>query len=152
MGAGEELVQRDEVAKALAHLLPVDGNHVVVHPVFYHGFALRCHGLCYLALVVGEDEVHAAAVDVEVAAEVLASHRRALAVPSRETVTPGRGPAHDVLRLRLLPQGEVYLVFLLAHAVELSAGIDDVLQVASRQDAVVVVVVVLFDVEVDRAV
>ena len=31
--ACEELVEGDEVAQRLAHLLPVDGNHVVVHPV-----------------------------------------------------------------------------------------------------------------------
>jgi hypothetical protein len=55
------------------------------------------HGLCNLALVVGEHKVHAAAVDVEVVAQILSSHGGALAVPAREAVAPGRGPAHDVL-------------------------------------------------------
>jgi hypothetical protein len=38
--AGEELLKGDEVAERLAHLLAVDGNHVVVHPVVHHLVAL----------------------------------------------------------------------------------------------------------------
>ena len=152
MRAGEELVEGDEVAEALAHLLPVDGDHVVVHPVFDHLVALRGHGLGYLALVVGEDEVHPAAVDVEVGPEVFAPHGRALAVPAGEAFAPGAGPSHDVFRLCVLPEGEVHLVAFLAHAVELARVVDDVFEVAAREDAVVVVAVVFFDVEVDAAV
>jgi len=35
MLAGKELRQRDEVAQRLAHLLALDGDHVVVHPVLH---------------------------------------------------------------------------------------------------------------------
>ena len=64
--ASEELFKGDEVAERLAHLLTVDGNHVVVHPVVYHLVALRSHSLGYLAFVVREYEVHSASVNVEV--------------------------------------------------------------------------------------
>jgi hypothetical protein len=37
--AGEKLIQSDEVAQRLAHLLAVDGNHIVVHPVSHTTFA-----------------------------------------------------------------------------------------------------------------
>ena len=85
----KELLQRDEVVVRLTHLLAVDGQHVVVHPVLHGLMPHRGHSLRNLALVVGEDEVHTAAVDVELLAEVLAAHRRAFAVPAGEAVAPG---------------------------------------------------------------
>ena len=96
--ASEELLQSDEVTKTLTHLLTVDGNHIVVHPVMNHLVALRSHSLRNLALVVRENQIHAATVNIEVAAQVLASHRSTLAVPARETITPRTRPAHDMLR------------------------------------------------------
>ena len=148
MVSGEELVEGDEVVVRLAHLLPGNGNHVVVHPILYHGMSLACHSLCDFALMVGEHKVHAASVDVELLAEVLASHGRTLAVPSGESLAPWRGPAHDVLGLCLLPERKVHLVLLLAHTVEFAAGIVDILKVASGKDAVLVVLVVFHDVEI----
>ena len=88
MLSAEELRQGDEVIVALAHLLAVDGDHVVVYPVVHHLAALRCHSLCYLALMVGEDEVHAATVDVEVLSQILLAHGGALAVPAWEALAP----------------------------------------------------------------
>ena len=127
----EELLECDKVAERLAHLLAVDGDHVVVHPVVNHLVALRCHGLRNLTFVVGENQVHATSVDVEVGAQVLAAHGGALTVPSREAVAPWRGPSHDVLGLRLLPKGEVGLVVLLRRAGQVAALVDDVLEVAA---------------------
>ena len=151
--AGKELRQGDEVVVRLAHLLAVDGYHVVVHPVCHHGVSLACLCLCYLALVVGEDEVKSSAVYVEALAQVLLAHCRALAVPSWETLAPGTWPVHDVLGACLLPQGKVCLVALLTHAGQsVAAGILDVLQRASAQYAVLVVLVVSLYVEVYGAV
>ena len=82
----------------------------------------------------------------------MSSHSGALAVPAREAVAPGRWPAHDVLGLCLLPQGEVGLVALLAHPVEFAAGILHVVEVASAQSAIVVVAVIFLHVEIDAAV
>ena len=96
--ACEELLQGNEVTQALTHLLTVDGNHIVVHPVMNHLVALRSHSLSNLALVVRENQIHAATVNIKVAAQVLASHRSTLAVPARETITPRTRPAHDMLR------------------------------------------------------
>ena len=102
--------------------------------------------------MVREYEVHASAVNVEVAAQVLTSHGRALAVPSREPVAPLAGPAHNMLGRGFLPQGEVGLVVLFAHTVDLAAGILDVLQRAAAQPSIVVFLVVGLDIEVHRAV
>ena len=84
----KELLQGDEVTQRLTHLLAVDGNHVVMHPVFHHVVALRGHALGYLTLMMREHKVHATAMNVEMLTKIFASHSRALAVPSGETVAP----------------------------------------------------------------
>src|SRR5262249_10851478 len=65
------------------------------------GLALRD-----LVLVVREDQVLAAAMDVERLAEVFHGHRRALDVPARPPRTP-RALPRGLARLRALPQREV---------------------------------------------
>jgi len=127
MGASEELLKRNEVAEALAHLLSVDGNHVVVHPVVNHLVALRSHSLRYLALMMREDEVHAASVNIEMAAQIFSAHSSTLAMPAGETIAPRTWPAHDVLGRGLLPKGKVGLIFLLADTGKLTAFVDDIL-------------------------
>ena len=64
-----------------------------------------------LVLVVREDDVHAAAVDVEGLAQVLHAHRRALDVPARPARAPGRVPRR-LARLGALPEDEVAHVLL----------------------------------------
>ena len=96
--ACEELLQGNEVTKTLTHLLTIDGNHIVVHPVMNHLVALRSHSLSNLALMMRENQIHAATMNIEVTAQVLTSHRSTLAVPSWESIAPRTRPAHDVLR------------------------------------------------------
>ena len=105
-----------------------------------------------LALVVREHQVHAATVDIELAAEVFFAHHRALEVPARETFAPGGRPAHDVFGLRLLPEGEVVGGALVALPVQRAGAFQGVVEVAPGQDAVVEVAVVLLHVEIDAAV
>ena len=88
MVARKELLQRDEVVIRLTHLLTVDGQHVVVHPVLDGGMTHRGLSLGYLTLMVWKHEVHAATVDIELLAQILTSHRCTFAVPARESVTP----------------------------------------------------------------
>ena len=118
----------------------------------YHVVALRSYGLCDFAFVVREYEVHAATVDVEVGAEIFTAHRGAFAVPTGETIAPRRRPAHDVFGLGFLPEREVDLVALFAHAVELAAGVAHIVEVAAGEHAVVVFLVVFFHVEINRTV
>ena len=152
MVAGEQLRQRDEVAQGLAHLLPVDGDHVVVHPVMYPLCAPGSHILGDFALMMREHQVHAAAMDVELVSEVLLSHDRALQVPSRETLAPRGRPFHDMLRLGFLPQGEVERSVLVALAVQRARPFESRVQAAPGKDAVAVVFVVFLHVEIHGAV
>ena len=99
------LLQRGEVAERAGHLLAADVDHGVVEPVAGEALpgALR---LGPLVLVVGEDEVHAAAVDVEAFAQQPDRHGRALDVPAGPARAPGRLPRR-LAGLGRLPQGEV---------------------------------------------
>src|SRR5699024_10985682 len=63
-------------------------------------------GLGALVLVVREDEIDAAPMDVELATEVVRGHGGARQVPSRASVPP-RGRPTGFAGLRLLPQCEI---------------------------------------------
>ena len=83
-----------------------------MHPDAGEGHA-GCLGLGDLVLVVGEDEVAAAAVDVEAGAQVAQPHGGALDVPARAPLAPGAVPEVIVLAgLGGLPDGEVERVLL----------------------------------------
>ena len=83
----QDVFGEHEVAERLRHLLPVDGDEPVVHPVARERVA-RGRGLGELVLVVREAQVETAAVDVELGAEVSTRHRGALDMPTRATRTP----------------------------------------------------------------
>ena len=55
MIAGKELFECNKVPEALSHLLSVDGNHIIMHPVMHHLVALTGHSLCDFAFVMRED-------------------------------------------------------------------------------------------------
>jgi hypothetical protein len=111
----QELINRDQVAQALRHLLALELEHAVVHPVAGEGLAGVRLGLRDLVLVMREDQVVAAAVDVDLFAQELHAHGRAFDVPARPALAPGALPAR-LARLRSLPEGEVALLQLLLAA------------------------------------
>src|SRR3712207_1851667 len=123
-----------------------------MHPVMHHLVALTSHGLGYLALVMGEHQVHAATMYIEVLAQVFAPHGRAFAVPTGEAVAPVARPSHDMFGLGGLPEGEVGLVTLLVGSCQVAAVVDDVGKVTPREDAVPMVFIIFLDVEIYRAV
>src|SRR3954468_22536628 len=92
-------------------------------------------GLGDLVLMVGEDQVRPAAVDVEVQAEDLLRHGRALDVPARPATAPGGLPERVLALLVSLPEGEVLRVALEARGVVLA--LLHLLERAVRQLAVV---------------
>ena len=152
MTAGEEVFKGDEVIVALAHLLALNGNHVVVHPGVHGGFALCCHALGNLTFMMREDEVEATAVNVKLGAEVLLPHCGTFQMPSGETVAPGRRPTHDVFGSRLFPQGEIEGEALLVLPVEGAGGRLQIFYVAARKHSVAMVGIILAHIEVYRAV
>ena len=84
----KELLQGNEVVVRLTHLLAINRQHIVVHPVFHSGMSHRSLCLGNLTLVMREDQVHATTVDIKLLAQILPAHSRALTVPARETIAP----------------------------------------------------------------
>src|SRR3954454_18718487 len=102
----QRLAQRDDVAARLRHLLDGEPQHPVVHPEPRKLVPERAR-LGDLVLVVGEDQVEPAAVDLERGAEVLLRHRRAVDVPARPALSPRRLPRGVLALLAPLPEREV---------------------------------------------
>src|SRR5581483_10081037 len=102
----EHVAKRAVVAERLRHLLAAEREHPVVHPDLRELVAARVR-LRDLVLVMREDEVEPAAVDLEGRPERSAGHRRALDVPARPPRPPRRRPRGVLAGLRRLPQREV---------------------------------------------
>mmetsp|Transcript_26406 Transcript_26406/g.82326 ORF Transcript_26406/g.82326 Transcript_26406/m.82326 type:complete len:207 (-) Transcript_26406:147-767(-) len=114
-GVLADVAERPEIAQRLAHLLAVDVHEAVVHPAVAERRAVRRLGLGDLVLVVREDEVDAAGVEVQRRPEVALRHRRALDVPARAAGAPRRVPGDLAVRiLARLPEREVLRRALLA--------------------------------------
>ncbi len=96
VGHLEQVAHEDQVAQRLAHLLAVVGDHRRVHPVPGQGLAGDRRALGDLALVVGEDQVGAAAVEVEGGAVGGQHHGRAFDVPARPAGAEGGVPGRLV--------------------------------------------------------
>src|SRR6266853_3424383 len=90
-----QLVHSDEIAERFRHLLARRrGEEAVMQPVARERrAAMGADALGDLVLVVREDEVEPAALDVEGLAEGLLSHRRAFDVPARPAALPWAVPA-----------------------------------------------------------
>src|SRR5205807_879841 len=102
-----DLADGDDVAERLRHLLAAEVEHAGVEPVAGEGaLAEGPLRLRDLVLVVREDEVTAATVDVERLAQVAVHHGRALDVPAGAPGAPGAVPGR-LARLRAFPEREV---------------------------------------------
>src|SRR5262245_11515102 len=107
----ERLADRRDVADRLRHLLPGEAEQAVVRPDLRERVAERAR-LRELVLVVREDEVEPAAVDLEARPEQLFGQRRALDVPAGPAAAPRRVPRGVLTLLVRLPEGEVARVLL----------------------------------------
>ena len=130
-----------KVAEALAHLLRVHLHEAVVHPVLDEGLRAvvrpapaRRRGLREFVLVVREDEILPAAVNVDGRAQHLLNHRRTLDVPPGSTRAPRRIPRR-LPGLRSLPQREIRRILLpIVHRHALARAV--ILQFAAAQRTV----------------
>ena len=103
-----------------------------MHPVADDRMAERPLGLRDLVLVVREDVVDTARVQIEALAEVLRAHRRTLDVPAREARAPWRVPHEGAPGLALLPEREVGGVALLRVDLDAHASFERFADVARQ--------------------
>src|SRR5690242_8970491 len=118
----QEFGRSDDVAKALRHLFRAHVDEAVVNPEAGERRAgVSAAALRDLILVMWEDEVEPAAVDVDRLAEVALDHRRAFEVPAGPAAAPRAVPADHALAARL-PQHEVGGVALVRRDLDAGAG------------------------------
>src|SRR5450759_5453301 len=97
-------------------------NEFVVHPDVRHGRrTVRATRLCNLVLMMWENEVDAAAMDVEHFPEMSGAHGRALDVPARTSPAPRAFPSR-LIAGGLLPQHKVGGIFLVCLDGDARAG------------------------------
>ena len=141
----------EEVVQALGHLLIIHVDEAVVHPVAGELAAVGALALGDLVLMVGEDEVLTAAVEVDGLAQMGAAHGAALDVPARTAHAVGAFPC-GLAGLCGLPHGKVGGVFLQV-VVHLAAQLTvAALEVVQLQVAQLAVFRVALDAEVHIAV
>src|SRR5581483_10290321 len=106
-----------------------------VYPVIDVALTGKALALSNLILVVRENIVHAAGVNVEVRTKILHRHRAALDMPSRETTPPGALPGHLATLLGCLPEREVFRIVLLL-VLALAHTIQHILKLVARELAI----------------
>ena len=86
-----------------------------MHPVSCKNLIVAALALCDLILMVREDQVLSASVNIDLLSKIFLRHYRALNVPARTAVTPWRSPVWLAFLLRL-PENEIKGIFLLVLA------------------------------------
>ena len=135
---GEQLVDRDEIAERLRHLLALHIQEAVMHPdVRQRMLMMRAFALRNFVFVMREDQIDAAAVNVDGVGfgERGLDHRGAFQMPAGAATTPRRIPARRV-RVRRFPQHEIHRVLLVRRNVDAGAG-DHVVERTARELAIV---------------
>ncbi len=109
--AAEQFRQPDHIVIAFAHFAPINGDHVVVHPVTRHeGTVVANAALGYFAFVVGKKKIHAAAMDVKLLTQVFGAHGRAFNMPARKTFAPRTCPTLNMFGWCLFPERKILRV------------------------------------------
>ena len=124
--------------QALGHFLVVHVDETVVHPVAGKLTAVGALALGNLVLVVGEDQVLTAAVQIDGLAQMGAAHGAALNVPARAAHAVGAFPC-GLAGLCGLPDGKVGGIFLqivLHAAAQLAVAALQIVQIQVAQLAV----------------
>ncbi len=109
-----DVLNRIDIAKGLTHLGAIDHQVSVVDPVPNERFTRRCFALGDLVGVVDGGVLNATGMDIDSLPQVLHCHRRALNVPTRESVPKRRIPVHLVVGESpnpLEPQGKIRRMF-----------------------------------------
>ncbi|MPM91663.1 hypothetical protein SDC9_138794 [bioreactor metagenome] len=113
----------EEVAEALAHFAVIDVDKTVMHPVagiFMAGAALALRNFVFM---MRENQVAAAAMDVDSLAKMLADHGGALDVPAGAALAPRRLP-EGLTGFGGLPEREIKRVLLVFRDVDAAAGFE----------------------------
>ena len=109
---GQKIMNGEEVAKRLGHLLALDLQHLVMKPVARElALGMRAAALGDFVFMMWEHQVVAATMNVEARPQQFVAHGRTLDMPARTPTPPGAVPARKIVGGRL-PQDEIHRVAL----------------------------------------
>ena len=97
---------RGEVAQGFGHLFAAHIDHAVVQPPAGQGLARGRFRLGDFVVVVGEDQIGAAEMEINRVSQLLAHHGRAFDMPTRPAGAPG-GRETGLPRFGPFPKGEI---------------------------------------------
>ena len=78
-----------EIAGRFGHLFIINIQKCVVHPVFCKRLVIGSLRLSDLVLMVREDQILAACMDIDLISKILLAHDRALNMPAGTSLAPG---------------------------------------------------------------
>ena len=107
-----DLTDCTEVTERFTHLVVINVQECIVHPVFGKFFAVACLTLCDLILMMWKYQVFTTGMDVNLLAQIFFRHYRAFDMPSRTSITPRRLPCRLAFFL-WFPEYEIQRIFLL---------------------------------------
>src|SRR5687768_18327218 len=93
----------DNIIIALPHFFPVNRDHVVMYPVTDRSYMIANGALRYLAFMMREQKIHAAAMNIKLSTQIFGRHGRAFNMPAGKTNTPGAFPSHNMFRCGVFP-------------------------------------------------
>ena len=126
-----------EIAQRLAHLFVVNIKETIVHPIFGEFYAIGCLTLCDLIFMMREDQIFATGMDIDLIAQIMLCHNRALDMPARTSVAPWRLPVWLTI-LFWFPEHKVKVIFLfVSDYLDASVSGFQIVQIFMRKFAIV---------------
>ena len=103
----DQVIQQENIARGLSHFRPIRQQVLAVDPVVDMDAVKSPLALGDFILVVGENVIHAAGMQVKPLPQILAGHGGTFDMPTGKALAPGTGPLHIPARLRGFPQGKI---------------------------------------------
>ena len=123
-----------------------------MHPVFYRCFMITDGTLCNFTFMVRKKQVHTAAMNIKLCAQVFCGHGRAFNMPAGETHSPRAFPAHDVFRCGRFPQGKICKISFFFLPVQLTGCLQQIINDPSAKLAVIMRGRIFFYIKVNRSI
>ena len=119
---GQDVLDGQHIAQRFAHLFFADLQKSVMHPVFDKRFLpVKAFGLGDLILMMREDQVLSAAVNIDLFAQIFHRHGGAFDMPAGPALSPGAFPGRFA-RFGGFPEGEVHGMFFLFADLDSGSG------------------------------
>ena len=108
----QNIDNHEEITQGFGHFFIIYSNEAIVQPVVHEGMAASAAlGLSNFVLVMRENQIAAAAVEVEGFTQIFHAHSGAFDVPARAAIAPGARPG-GFAGFSRFPQSKVHGVLL----------------------------------------